>query len=180
MDKDEFFEWWCTRSVADKERLKGEAPAASERVLKLKTKFKLAAMFAGRAQRDSAWKCTVGFSQLQRFSTGLGSAGKVNAGHQKRLADAEATVATLQTSLAASQREVEAHATALQNVETEKAAAEKQAQSAAEELETVNIYLATSRTQAHQASRQIQELKQHVVDRAQSDAEASRYGCVWI
>ena len=48
VDKDEFFEWWCTRSVADKERLKGEAPAASERVLKLKTKFKLAAMFAGR------------------------------------------------------------------------------------------------------------------------------------
>ena len=98
VDKDEFFEWWCTRSVADKERLKGEAPAASERVLKLKTKFKLAAMFAGRAQRDSAWKCTVGFSQLQRFSTGLGSGGLVDSGHQKRLADAEATVKEFQMS----------------------------------------------------------------------------------
>eukprot|EP01048_Picozoa_sp_COSAG05_P015937 COSAG05_NODE_1985_length_3744_cov_2.083676_1_plen_215_part_10 len=72
VDKDELFDWWCTLSVADRERLKGQAGPSAPRILHLKTKFKMAAMFAGNVSRDQAYNCTVGFAQLQRFSGGIG------------------------------------------------------------------------------------------------------------
>jgi hypothetical protein len=65
VDKDEFLEWWCTRSVADRERLKGEAAAGvSERMQKLKIKLKLGARIAGSIKRNSARARTVGFAQM--------------------------------------------------------------------------------------------------------------------
>ena len=63
IDEEEFFEWWCTRSEADRERLKG-APPRGERTEKLLAKLKIAARLSGALQHSSARRNTVGFAQI--------------------------------------------------------------------------------------------------------------------
>jgi|EP01046_Picozoa_sp_COSAG06_P040914 hypothetical protein len=75
VDFDEFFEWWCTRSVADRERLKGKQDrVAKTRIRRLKTVLKIAAGMAGSVKKNEARSRTVGFAQIaQAMSLGGGA-----------------------------------------------------------------------------------------------------------
>ena len=65
IDEGEFFEWWCTRSVADRERMKSPTfKARSKRIDILLSKLKVAARLSGALKRNSARMNTLGFAQL--------------------------------------------------------------------------------------------------------------------
>eukprot|EP01052_Picozoa_sp_SAG31_P000646 SAG31_NODE_18_length_35375_cov_22.525315_27_plen_795_part_00 len=76
VDFNEFFEWWCTRTVADRERLKGTATAldgpSSTRIAKLKVRLKIAARLCGAVSANRAKDRTVSAAQLIKGMSGIG------------------------------------------------------------------------------------------------------------
>ena len=80
IDFDEFFEWWCTRSVADRERLKGKRHSVPQaRIRKLKILLRIGAGMAGSVKKNEARSRTVGFAQIAQAMK-LGNRGTVGAG----------------------------------------------------------------------------------------------------
>ena len=108
VDKEEFLQWWCTRSVADRERLKGQAAPPSDRISKLKLKLKLGARIAGSVKRSESRSHTVGFAQMQQamMAKNLSQWGAQPGGQQdnpaslKKIAEARAKARGLEEQLA--------------------------------------------------------------------------------
>ena len=145
VDFDEFFEWWCTRSVADRDRLKGKPPTvAPDRLEKLKILLRIGAGMAGSIKRNEAVNRTVGFAQIAQAMSIGGSAGP-NAGGAAMSASAQKKFSELRIERDKLAREAEVRDAAL-------ADAELATQNAQDEVQRQQVRVPASTARCHVSS----------------------------
>ena len=136
IDFDEFFEWWCTRSVADRERLKGKQHSVPQaRIRKLKILLRIGAGMAGSVQKNEARARTVGFAQIAQAMK-LGNSGTVGAGGGAMSASAQKKFNELRVEKDRLEVLTKHQAAKLEEAEAAALSAQQEVQRQQEQLET--------------------------------------------
>lgn len=144
VDFDEFFEWWCTRSVADRDRLKGKQHQVPQvRIRRLKILLRIGAGMAGSVQKNEARSRTVGFAQIAQAMK-LGGAGSAGAGGAAMSASAKQKFNELRLEKEKLQVLTTRQAAQLEEAETAALLAQQEVQRQQEELEATRATMQTT------------------------------------
>ncbi len=177
VDFEEFFEWWCTRSVADRDRLKGKQHKVPQaRIRKLKILLRIGAGMAGSVQKNEARNRTVGFAQIAQ-SMKLGGAGSAGAGGAAMSASAKQKFNELRLEKERLQVLSNSQAAKLEEVETAALLAQQEVQRQQEELQATRTTMQTTIAELEatlQATNQKLSKRDEQVSRSHSDLAVSK------
>lgn len=179
IDFDEFFEWWCTRSVADRERLQGNQHAVPQaRIRKLKILLRIGAGMAGSVQKNEARARTVGFAQIAQAMK-LGGGGSATAGGAAMSASAQKKFNELRLEKDQLKILADSQAAKLTDAETAAQLAQEEVQRQQGELESTRVRMqgtitdleTTLQSTNNRLSKREEQLRQSSSDFAVSKAE---------